>query len=194
MRMRPDICDLVRGTIYKSLKDGASVSSYPSVKGMSRNFFCVNHSQLENVSEGETSKENIYEAEYIVKLCNFLVSKGNDPRQITILTVYAAQAARIKRSNDYPNNVNVAVLDAYQGEESDIILLSLVRSNNHRDIGFLATENRIAVVLSRAKFGFYIVANMSCLASASKTWKEIMQILKEKEAIGDRIPGVEINL
>lgn len=48
-------------------------------------------------------------------------------------------------------NVNVRVLDNFQGEESDIILRSLVRSNTNGDIGFLYKENRICVALSREK-------------------------------------------
>lgn len=193
MRMKAEICDLVRGTIYKSLRDGACVARYPTVKGMSTNFFCLNHQQPESIGSGETSKENLFEAECIVKLCDHLIRSGNDSHQITILTVYAAQAQRIrKRLVDFPFDVRVAVLDAYQGEESDIILLSLVRSNNRRDIGFLASENRIAVVLSRAKFGFYIVANMECLASASPIWKQVFNTLREKRVVGDKIPDLEI--
>jgi helicase required for RNAi-mediated heterochromatin assembly 1 len=49
--------------------------------------------------------------------------------------------------------VKITVLDNYQGEESKIILLSLVRNNNNDSIGFLGTENRICVALSRAKEG-----------------------------------------
>jgi superfamily I DNA and/or RNA helicase len=195
-RMRSEICDLVRGTIYPSLKDGINVETYPDVNGMSRNFFCVNHSHPESVGDGETSKENPFEAEYAVKLCDHLIRNRNSPSQITILTAYAAQAQRIRRQlQDFPTcNVRVAVLDAYQGEESEIIILSLVRSNTRRDIGFLSTENRIAVVLSRAKFGLYIVANIECLSSASTTWRKIRDIMRDKHVIGDKIPGVEIGL
>ena len=38
------------------------------------------------------------------------------------------------------------------GEENDIILLSLVRSNDKRNIGFLATDNRVCVALTRARY------------------------------------------
>lgn len=51
------------------------------------------------------------------------------------------------------NGVKITVLDNYQGEESKIIVLSLVRNNNHNSIGFLGTENRICVALSRAREG-----------------------------------------
>ena len=47
--------------------------------------------------------------------------------------------------------VRVTVVDNFQGEENDIILLSLVRSNEENRIGFLKTDNRICVALSRAK-------------------------------------------
>lgn len=196
MRMNSEICDLIRGTIYSELKDGQNVKSLPMVKGMSHNFYCVTHDEPESVGDGETSKENAFECEYVVQLCCNLIKNGNKANQITILTPYAAQSERIKkRCNDFPEcsaEVKVAVLDAFQGDESDIILLSLVRSNRKRDIGFLANENRIAVLLSRAKFGFYIIANMDCLASASGIWRKIRTILEEKDIIGDQIPDCEI--
>ena len=47
--------------------------------------------------------------------------------------------------------VRVTVVDNFQGEENDIILLSLVRSNEDGNIGFLKIENRVCVALSRAK-------------------------------------------
>ena len=47
--------------------------------------------------------------------------------------------------------VRVCAVDNFQGEENDIILLSLVRSNKTKQIGFLAEDNRICVSLSRAK-------------------------------------------
>ena len=53
--------------------------------------------------------------------------------------------------------VKITVVDNFQGEENDIILLSLVRSNREAKIGFLKTENRVCVALSRAKMGFYII-------------------------------------
>ena len=46
-------------------------------------------------------------------------------------------------------NINVQVVDNYQGEENDIILLSLVRSNEQGLIGYLSVHSRICVALSR---------------------------------------------
>lgn len=49
------------------------------------------------------------------------------------------------------DGVRLTVVDNFQGEENDIILLSLVRSNDDGNIGFLKIENRVCVALSRAK-------------------------------------------
>lgn len=61
---------------------------------------------------------------------------------------------------------NCFTVDSYQGEENDIILLSLVRSNNSLNIGFLENKNRVVVALSRARCGFYLFGNALTLASA----------------------------
>jgi AAA domain len=61
---------------------------------------------------------------------------------------------------------NVFTVDSYQGEENDIILLSLVRSNKQNLIGFLENRNRLVVALSRARRGLYLFGNSTTLASA----------------------------
>ena len=58
-----------------------------------------------------------------------------------------------------------------QGQENDIILISLVRSNKERRIGFLTQKNRICVAISRARCGLYLFGNEAQLAYASKSWK-----------------------
>jgi hypothetical protein len=61
---------------------------------------------------------------------------------------------------------NVFTVDSYQGEENDIILLSLVRSNKQNLIGFLDSKNRLVVALSRARRGLYLFGNATTLAAA----------------------------
>ena len=83
-------------------------------------------------------------------------------------------------------DVKCIVVHKYQGEENEIILLSLVRSNKEAKIGFLKTENRVCVALSRARKGLYIVGNMDNLCeSGGELWQEIKKTLQEGEAIGE---------
>jgi superfamily I DNA and/or RNA helicase len=87
-------------------------------------------------------------------------------------------------------NVLVTVVDNYQGEENDIILLSLVRSNESNAIGFLKLENRVNVALSRAKLGLYIVGNMGCLAAEGNgsLWKSVSKSLSKINSLGPGLP------
>ena len=71
----------------------------------------------------------------------------------------------------------MTTVDNYQGEESDIVIVSFVRSNDDQKIGFLARDNRVCVALSRAKRGLYCIGNIAVLAQASQTWRSISEVL-----------------
>lgn len=81
-------------------------------------------------------------------------------------------------------DIRVSSVDGYQGEENEIVLLSLVRSNNYNSIGFLKTNNRVCVALSRARLGFYIAGNLTLLAGASNLWKNVNKYLCNLNALG----------
>ena len=59
-----------------------------------------------------------------------------------------------------------------------------MRSNDEAQIGFLKTENRVCVALSRAKKGFYLIGNMGNLAASSKLWREVNKVLTSNGQIG----------
>jgi len=84
-------------------------------------------------------------------------------------------------------NIKVSSVDAYQGEENEIVLLSLVRSNNNYSIGFLKTNNRVCVALSRARLGFYMAGDLKLLARASKLWNSIKKYLCSLNALGKNL-------
>ena len=64
-------------------------------------------------------------------------------------------------------DIRIVTVDNYQGEENEIILLSLVRSNKENKIGFLEISNRVCVALSRARLGMFLFGNAECLREAS---------------------------
>lgn len=75
----------------------------------------------------------------------------------------------------YIQDVRACVVDEYQGEENDIIILSLVRSNQGGNVGFLKIGNRICVALSRARIGLYVIGNMTILAQSCALWRKIRE-------------------
>ena len=66
-----------------------------------------------------------------------------------------------------------------------MILLSLVRSNEHGKIGFLNVAGRICVALSRARVGLFIVGNVDELSRKSGIWSSIKRVLESDDSIGE---------
>ena len=190
-RMRPEIARLMR-FIYEDLQDHESVHEYEDVSGVSKNIYFIDHRFLEDESEINDklkSHSNKHEAEYIAALCEYFILQGYAPQQITVLTMYTGQVITLKKTMPKAKfeGVRVTAVDNFQGEENDIILLSLVRSNHQRKIGFLAVKNRVCVALSRARKGLYCIGNFALLAEKSELWKLIVEDMKQQNAIGDSL-------
>lgn len=152
--------------------------------------FFINHQENESSQQETRSHMNAHEASFIVELCRYIILQGYDSSQVTILTTYSGQLHLIRqlmRDQHLLNGVRAAVVDNYQGEESDIILLSFVRSNDEANIGFLKTSNRINVALSRARKGLYCIGNFDCLAEKSPLWQNLMENLAIQDAVGDKL-------
>lgn len=188
-RMIPEIRRLLEPIYGTSLKDHPNVqdvSNRPPVEGMGGcNSFFFTHEWPES-RDANMSASNEREADMIVGFFDYLVLNGVDPSKITVLTFYHGQRKAIYKKLKQNANLkihtlfNVVTVDSYQGEENDIVLLSLVRSNKRHNIGFLSVDNRVCVALSRAKRGFYIFGNAEMLACESGTWSEVVEIMYGK--------------
>ncbi|RLV98769.1 hypothetical protein DV515_00010407 [Chloebia gouldiae] len=187
-RMRPEIAQLISPHIYQKLENHPSVLEYENIKGVSTNVFFVEHEVPEqDIQEGK-SHQNLHEAHFVVELCKYFLCQGYEPSQITILTTYTGQLFCLHKLMPAKifQGVKVHVVDKYQGEENDIILLSLVRSNNEGRPGFLQIPNRICVALSRAKKGLYCIGNMRMLGKVP-LWNKIIETLGKNGHIGQSL-------
>ncbi|KAF4468731.1 NFX1-type zinc finger-containing 1 [Fusarium albosuccineum] len=79
--------------------------------------------------------------------------------------------------------IRLATVDNFQGEEAKIIIVSLVRSNPQHKVGFLRTENRINVLLSRAKHGMYLIGNSKTYLNVPM-WADVHGQLSQADAVG----------
>lgn len=65
----------------------------------------------------------------------------------------------------YGPKISVNTIDSFQGQERDIVYISLVRSNTEGDIGFLSDIRRMNVAMTRARKKLVIVGDSATLAS-----------------------------
>lgn len=155
------------------------------MQGLITNLFFVEHNHLEEEIKDGRSHQNQHEAMFVVALCRYLLLQDYKPEQITILTTYTGQLHCLRKlmpASEF-SGVKVHVVDKYQGEENDIVLLSLVRSNLQGKVGFLNIPNRVCVALSRAKKGLYCIGNSTILGQV-KLWSNIFLTLREKNQVG----------
>ncbi|XP_013397904.1 NFX1-type zinc finger-containing protein 1-like [Lingula anatina] len=187
-RMRPEISRLLVPEIYDHLLDHESVFQYENVRGVEENLFFIDHNFEEETDHDSKSHSNKHEATFLAALCHYLINQGYSKSQITILTAYTGQLFEMKKH--FPNKfegIRVTPVDNFQGEENDIILLSLVRSNKEERIGFLSISNRVCVALSRARMGFYCIGNVSLMARKSSLWEKLVNKLKERQQVGTKL-------
>lgn len=125
---------------------------------------------------------NAEEASFVASLVKMIVDDQkqridlNPKLTISVITFYSKQRDLIKaelsrlglyaKSTTSPNlpGVPVRTVDGFQGSESDIIVLSCVRTSG---IGFMAELERLNVALTRAKFSLYVVGNFSAFMVTS---------------------------
>ena len=91
-------------------------------------------------------------------------------KDIAIITPYRAQVKYIQEQllneeNLKPFSIRVSSIDGYQGQESDIVIISLVRSNPKAEIGFLNDYRRMNVALTRARLHLAIIGDSATLCS-----------------------------
>ena len=191
-RMRPEISALVSSFIYNNeLIDAPSTKTFPPVAGVMHNVFFVDHCEPETSDDHLCSKANDFEAQFLARFCKYLLQQeAYSPTQITVITPYTGQMFNLRDKFEKLKMVDIKIIpiDSYQGEENDIILLSLVRSEQP---GFVTRENRICVAMSRARHGLYVIGNFSQLFErTSKLWKSLINCMKQREQFANYLPVV----
>ena len=87
-----------------------------------------------------------------------------------IISPYKAQVQLLRRLlkqdrywKPYRSLITVNSVDGFQGQERDVIVISLVRSNEHGDIGFLRDLRRMNVAITRARMKLMIIGDRTTI-------------------------------
>ncbi|XP_053920263.1 protein ZGRF1 isoform X4 [Cuculus canorus] len=141
-------------------------------------FYSVNG--MEQI-ERDNSFYNMAEVHFTVKLIQSLVASGIEGSMIGVITLYKSQMYKIQNLLGSVHSeafkikaVQVSTVDAFQGAEKEIVVLSCVRT---RQMGFIDSEKRMNVALTRAKRHLLIVGNLACL-SRNRLWGGVIQHCK----------------
>lgn len=152
---------------YRSILDYDTPITWINTEGMDCNeeFIGENYGRI-NKPEAELSLAKL--KEYIEKIGRerFLDEKID----IGIISPYKAQVQYLRQLlkkdsyfKPYRQYITVNTVDGFQGQERDVILISLVRANEEGQIGFLNDLRRMNVAITRARMKLIILGDVSTL-------------------------------
>lgn len=136
---------------------------------------------VEQTEEESLSTFNLEEARFALKYLESLIKRvgvaeiKNNQWNIGLIAPYRAQVRRFNElvfeSYEFPNLrafsdlLTIDSIDGFQGQERDIIVISLVRSNAQGEIGFLSDTRRMNVALTRAKRKLIVIGDSATLST-----------------------------
>ncbi|KAL4165528.1 hypothetical protein KRP22_014238 [Phytophthora ramorum] len=173
------------------------------VPGVSPHIFFWTHTGAQQRASVGLSRVNHQEAAMACKLVQYLVSCGVPPKSIAVLTPYKGQLMLMRKT--VMNTVGLrtmtkgrdakpvpacfmSTVDRFQGDEADVVIISLVIDGKSRT-PFVKLQNRMIVLLSRARLGMYVVGNVEYFGETAH-WQKTLSLLKN-EAECDNSTGSE---
>ncbi|KAK0484742.1 P-loop containing nucleoside triphosphate hydrolase protein [Armillaria novae-zelandiae] len=191
-RMHSQICEFPSKTLYESkLESHDSVASHllsdvvqaeadeETIKEVLETpvvFFdtagCEYFERLEgDGDEGSRCNEN--EATVVKQWIDKLTSMGVLASQIAVITPYQAQVTLLTSllRPQYGSTLEIGTVDGMQGREKDAVIISLVRSNDKREVGFLKEKRRLNVAMTRAKRHLCVVGDSSTVRHGGRYLK-----------------------
>lgn len=92
-----------------------------------------------------------------------LETEGLNAAITAIISPYAGQVMAAKRV--LPSQLRISTIDSFQGQEKEVIILTLVRSNDENEIGFLKDYRRMNVAITRAKEQLFVIGDSATLGA-----------------------------
>jgi len=177
-RMHPDIAAYVSAASYESqLQNAPEVEAYDYI---TRKPFPValHFVDTEGMRGGRERRgpggalRNEAEVRVAAQVVRLLDERA--PREMTmaVIAMYAEQVERLRQAlgrRRFKRTVKIDTVDSFEGREEDIVVISLVRSNERGRIGFLRVPNRLNVAISRAKRLVACIGDSATLRSGDES-------------------------
>ncbi|MBR1281316.1 AAA family ATPase [Bradyrhizobium sp. AUGA SZCCT0177] len=125
----------------------------------------------------------------IAASADFLRAAEADLREdeplVGVICMYAPQVGLVEEmmitsgfAPEFRKLVKIGTVDSYQGKENRIVILSLVRSNPERSMGFVRTANRVNVALSRAMERLVIIGSANMFEKHGNSLTSVVRKLR----------------
>ena len=168
-------------------EDSASVSSPESAANQNSDLNFKEQFVGESfgrINKAEAELTLLTLAEYFTKIGKRRVLE--ERIDVGIISPYRAQVQYLKKLikkyeffKPYRRLISVNTVDGFQGQERDVILISLVRSNDEGQIGFLKDLRRMNVAMTRARMKLIILGNKDTMTKHpfyKKLWEYVEAI------------------
>lgn len=168
-------------------EDSASVSSSDSAANQNSDLNFKEQFVGESfgrINKAEAELTLLTLAEYFTKIGKRRVLE--ERIDVGIISPYRAQVQYLKKLikkyeffKPYRRLISVNTVDGFQGQERDVILISLVRSNDEGQIGFLKDLRRMNVAMTRARMKLIILGNKDTMTKHpfyKKLWEYVEAI------------------
>lgn len=123
---------------------------------------------MEEKKDEEDSTFNEGEADVAIAHAKRLVESGVRASDIGIITPYSAQVVllrMLKTKAEKLKDVEISTVDGFQGREKEAIIISMVRSNSKKEVGFLSDHRRMNVAVTRARRQCCLVCDTETVSS-----------------------------
>jgi Cdc6-like AAA superfamily ATPase len=120
----------------------------------------------EETPEGSESKQNAGEAELCAAEVERILALGVAPADVAVIAPYDAQVQRLRQvlAARVDEGMEVDTVDGFQGREKEAVVVSLTRSNEQGEVGFLADVRRMNVAVTRARKKLVVVGDGATVA------------------------------
>lgn len=154
----------------------------------------------EELEEGGESRLNPGEAKLVLAEVEALLRDGVRPGMIAVIAPYSAQVRHLRAvlanaareradrgqgasegSAADPLEVEVDTVDGFQGREKEVVIISLVRSNDRAEVGFLEEIRRMNVALTRARRRLVVIGDGATLG-AHPFYERLLAYAEERGA------------
>jgi ATP-dependent RNA/DNA helicase IGHMBP2 len=135
-----------------------------------------------------TSSTNPDEANLLIQYLGKYLNTNNfsSTTQIAIISPYKKQVDFMRENitqmvnyQQFQYMIDINTIDSFQGQERDIVCISLVRSNSRSEIGFLADIRRMNVAITRARKKLIVIGDSATL-SLSEFYSKFIEYAEEK--------------